>query len=66
MPSSDFQKIIRDLNNISDKLEIKSIKKPIRYSSVRAHLPMLKLYVLKVTAWDLYKRTIISSKVYFL
>ena len=25
MPSSDFQKIIRDLNNISDKLEIKSI-----------------------------------------
>lgn len=26
MPSNDFQKIIRDLNNISDKLEIKSIK----------------------------------------
>lgn len=26
MPASDFQKIIRDLNNISDKLEIKSIK----------------------------------------
>ena len=26
MPSSDFQKIIRDLNNISDKLEIKSIQ----------------------------------------
>lgn len=26
MPSSDFQKIIRDLNNISDKLEIKSVK----------------------------------------
>ena len=25
MPSSDFQKIIRDLNNISDKLEIKSV-----------------------------------------
>jgi proliferating cell nuclear antigen len=25
MPSSDFQKIIRDLNNISDKLEIKSL-----------------------------------------
>lgn len=25
MPSGDFQKIIRDLNNISDKLEIKSI-----------------------------------------
>ena len=25
MPSSDFQKIIRDLNNISEKLEIKSI-----------------------------------------
>uniref|UniRef100_A0AB39JD78 Proliferating Cell Nuclear Antigen n=1 Tax=Florenciella sp. virus SA2 TaxID=3240092 RepID=A0AB39JD78_9VIRU len=26
MPSSDFQKIIRDLNNVSDKLEIKSIE----------------------------------------
>lgn len=26
MPSSDFQKIIRDLHNISDKIEIKSIK----------------------------------------
>lgn len=25
MPSNDFQKIIRDLNNISDKLEIKSL-----------------------------------------
>jgi len=26
MPSGDFQKIIRDLNNISDKLEIKSVQ----------------------------------------
>jgi proliferating cell nuclear antigen len=26
LPSSDFQKIIRDLNSISDKLEIKSVK----------------------------------------
>tara|TARA_B100000123_G_C25740338_1_gene433596 strand:- start:1542 stop:2351 length:810 start_codon:yes stop_codon:yes gene_type:complete len=26
LPSTDFQKIIRDLNNVSDKLEIKSIK----------------------------------------
>ena len=26
LPSTDFQKIVRDLNNISDKLEIKSIK----------------------------------------
>ena len=25
MPSGDFQKIIRDLNNISDRLEIKSV-----------------------------------------
>ena len=25
MPSGDFQKIVRDLNNISDKLEIKSV-----------------------------------------
>ena len=26
MPSSDFQKIVRDLANISEKLEIKSVK----------------------------------------
>ena len=26
IPSTDFQKIVRDLNNISDKVEIKSIK----------------------------------------
>ena len=29
MPSSDFQKIIRDLSNISDKLEIKSAENEI-------------------------------------
>ena len=26
LPSTDFQKIVRDLNNVSDKLEIKAIK----------------------------------------
>ena len=34
LPSSDFQKIIRDLANISDKLEIKSVDNELIFKSV--------------------------------
>ena len=34
LPSNDFQKIIRDLNNIADKLEIKSVKNQLIFKCV--------------------------------
>jgi proliferating cell nuclear antigen len=34
LPSNDFQKIIRDLHSISDKLEIKSIKNQLIFTIV--------------------------------
>jgi len=34
LPSSDFQKIIRDLNAISEKLEIKSINNQLIFKCV--------------------------------
>jgi proliferating cell nuclear antigen len=37
LPSNDFQKIIRDLNSISDKLEIKSIKNQLIFKCYGAY-----------------------------
>jgi proliferating cell nuclear antigen len=34
LPSNDFQKIVRDLNNIADKLEIKSVKNQLIFKCV--------------------------------
>ena len=34
LPSTDFQKIIRDLSNISERLEIKSIRKKLVFSYI--------------------------------
>ena len=61
MPSNDFQKIIRDLNNISDKLEIKSIKSVGLSAMVRSQ--MLRLFGPKVMEWALFKRITTSFKV---
>ena len=42
MPSSDFQKIIRDLSNLSDRLEIKSVGNELIFKCTG---PFAKCYI---------------------
>ena len=65
MPSGDFQKIIRDLKDISDKLEIKSINNQLIFKCKGAFADV-ELIVLKVMVWNLYKKIVILFKVNFL
>jgi proliferating cell nuclear antigen len=43
LPSTDFQKIIRDLNSISDRIEIRSISKDLIFTT-EGHFASLKIY----------------------
>ena len=47
LPSSDFQKIVHDLANISEKLEIKSIQNTLVFLNAVETLHKLKLFVQK-------------------